>query len=73
LTLLSKAKTMQEPDDTADSPSKDLLRALQEELRPIEPAAQVKEAMLERILNRTVRTVRSWRDWLNQPNNRMDD
>jgi hypothetical protein len=29
--------------------------------------------MLERILNRTVRTVRSWRDWLNQPNNRMDD
>lgn len=64
---------MHQPDENADLPSKNLVRDLQEELRPIEPAAQVREDMLDRILNRTVRTVRNWREWLNRPNNRLDD
>jgi hypothetical protein len=64
---------MHKPDDKADLPSENLLRVLQEELRPIEPPADVREDMLERILNRTVRTARSLHEWLNRPKDRLDD
>jgi hypothetical protein len=59
-----------DPDAKKDRPSESLKRVLSDELRPIEPPADVREDMLERILNRTVRT---WREWLTRPKNRLDD
>ncbi len=61
---------MHKPDDKPDLPSENLLRVLQEELRPIEPPADVREDMLERILNRTVRI---WHERRDQPKDRLDD
>jgi hypothetical protein len=61
---------MHKPDDDAGPPNPELVRILQEELPPIEPPAQVREDLLQRILNRTVR---SWRQWLNRSNDRLDD
>jgi hypothetical protein len=57
---------MHKPDDDAGPPNPELVRILQEELPPIEPPAQVREDLLQRILNRTVR---SWR----HSNDRLDD
>jgi hypothetical protein len=61
---------MDKPDDESGPPNKELVRILQEELPPIEPPAQVREDLLQRILNRTVR---SWRQWLSRTNDRLDD
>ena len=62
--------TPDDPDDNEERPGENLKRVLSEELRPIDPPAEMREDMLERILNRTVRT---WREWLNRPKNRLDD
>jgi hypothetical protein len=61
---------MQDDPDEEEHPSKNLKRALSEELRPIEPPTDVRENMLERIINRTVRI---WRERLNRPKSRLDD
>jgi hypothetical protein len=61
---------MGKSDEEADLPNKELVRALQEELSPVEPPAQIREAMLKRILNRTLS---SWQAWLGRSKDRLDD
>jgi hypothetical protein len=61
---------MTKPEDGSDRPSKEMLRILQEELPAIEPPPDVREDMLKRILERTVR---SWREWLSRARNRPND
>lgn len=61
---------MSKLEDGSELPRDDMIQKLQEALPAIEPPPHVREAMLQRIL---VRTVRNWREWLNRARARLDD
>lgn len=70
MTLRRPRTTVTPSDDPEERLNKAALQRLQEALPAIEPPADVREAMLARILSRTVR---SWREWLNRSRDRLDD
>jgi hypothetical protein len=61
---------MSNSDDESERQRQALIRILQTELPPTEPSTAVREALLKRILERTVRT---WREWTKGPENGLDD
>jgi hypothetical protein len=61
---------MSTSDDEAERQRKALIQILQTELPPLEPPEAVRDALLKRILDRTVRT---WRDWTQGAKNNLDD
>jgi hypothetical protein len=70
VTLPGLLSAMDKSDDKPDLSGQALKRLLQEELHPIEPPAEVREDILRRILDRTVR---SWREWLGRSKDRLND
>jgi hypothetical protein len=61
---------MTKSDDESERQRKALIQILQTELPPQEPPAAVREDLLRRILDRTVR---SWREWTRGSKNKLDD
>jgi hypothetical protein len=61
---------MSKSDEESERQRKALIRILQTELPAVEPTAAVREALLKRILERTVRT---WREWTHGSKNNLDD
>jgi hypothetical protein len=69
---------MTKSDEESERERQALIRILQSELplelrtelQPVEPPVEVREALLKRILERTVRT---WREWTNGSKKRLDD
>jgi hypothetical protein len=61
---------MSKSDEESARQRQALIRILETELPLAEPPAAVREALLKRILERTVRT---WREWTNGSKNKLDD
>jgi hypothetical protein len=61
---------MSKSDEESERQRQALIRILQTELPPVEPSTELREALLKRILERTVRT---WREWTTGSKNKLDD
>jgi truncated hemoglobin YjbI len=62
-----------EADDGADAERQALVQLVQDAMDPIEPPPQVREDILQRVLQRTARAMRTWRALLQRPKDRLDD
>jgi hypothetical protein len=61
---------MSKSDEESERQRQALIRILQTELPAVEPTTEVREALLKRILERTVRTLR---EWTHGSKNKLDD